>query len=281
MRAIAPAPLAVILAAWVSATATAQTGAPPGAAAQPVPDAPNLPDTSAPPAPKPNQARIIKDAVLPGLDGSAPRPKPNVTRSTGDEDEMDDLDVQRRTAPSDQGDQPLKNPITSLPNKAPILAPAFGKKPAGGAGNVARTTGDEDEMDDLDVQRRSAPSDQGSQPLPGLKAPLIKGRPSFGTMPNNLGAAPALRLGSTVYQSDQRIEIEYSGMPAQGRDWLTIVPVGTPDEQYGEWTWLHGKSAGSYRSSRPYAPGKYEVRAYEDWPAGKYAVKVRSSFEVR
>lgn len=113
-----------------------------------------------------------------------PPPKPGAERTTGDEDELDDLTIERRTAPSDLGTTPLPSPGAPLGSEStqpvsanPLLVVGPIARP-GARGplrkvGVARTTGDEDEMDDLDIPRRTAPSDLGITPLPSFDAPLV------------------------------------------------------------------------------------------------------------
>lgn len=317
------------------ALALAQAGAPPGSAARPVQDAPLLPGKDgAPPPPRPSESAptggnaagaavrgtlgvppggavsrgIRQGPEAPTTSGAPPPPKPGVSRATGDEDEMDDLDVQRRTAPSDLGAQPLATPKVPVGTAAPLAVPkaAAGTRPGS---SVSRTTGDEDEMDDLDVQRRTAPSDLGAAPLPAPGSVLGKGGSAAPTSPaitaplpkpaaaaavgtvlpaaGSKAAAVAIATGSAslqtsqpVYATDQLVVVTYAGMPGSRRDWITIVPEGTPDDKYGEWAYL-GTPSGTHRFGRLLKPGNYEVRAYENWPAGQYGVKARARFQVR
>ncbi len=270
---------------WIAAIclagiAAAQTTAPPGSAEKTAPIIPNLPDISELPAVEPEVGRVIRDVILPGLEGGAPPVKPSVQRSTGDEDEMDDLDVQRRTAPTDQGVIPLPNPAVLLPETNSTSAPSLINRAVAVGSQVARSTGDEDEMDDLDVQRRTAPNDLGGATLPHLNAPLVKGRASAISVPS-AAVGPSIRTLKPVYRSDQQVRVEYSGMPGNDRDWITIVPLGTPTDKYGAWVYLEGEVAGTYKFTRHYAPGVYEVRAYKDQPDGDDEPIAVATFEVR
>lgn len=62
---------------------------------------------------------------------------------------------------------------------------------------------------------------------------------------------------------------------------LAIAPVGAPVQQYGEWTYFSGQTAGTHKFSRLLAPGRYEVRAFDEGPAGRSGVKAVATFEVR
>jgi hypothetical protein len=261
--------------------------------------------------------------VLPGRDGQPPPPKAGAERTTGDEDEMDDLDIQRRTAPGDLGTTPLPSPGAPLGSAStqpvganplivlgPIARPVgSGPSPKGG---VARTTGDEDEMDDLDIQRRTAPGDLGDTPLPALDAPLmgrtvsaVPGRaimpdlpvekllPAPRTVatatpipdaPKGVGpaAGPSLRMSKPVYSTSELIIVEFAGVPGNVHDWVCIVPADAPDNTNGsDWNYLKGESSGQYRFSRLLPPGRYEVRLFADWPRGGHNVIARVDFEVK
>jgi hypothetical protein len=262
--------------------------------------------------------------VLPGRDGQPPPPKPGAERTTGDEDEMDDLDIQRRTAPDDLGTTPLPSPGAPLGSAStqpasadplvvvgPIARSATAAKAPPKAG-VARTTGDEDEMDDLDIQRRTAPSDLGDAPLPAFDAPLA-GRtapvlPGRGVMPDlpvdrlvpatrsvasaatqpdapkGVGAAagPSLRMSKPVFSTSELIIVEFAGVPGNVHDWVCIVPADAPDDTNGsDWNYLKGETSGQYRFSRLLPPGRYEVRLFADWPRGGHHVIARVAFEVK
>jgi len=261
--------------------------------------------------------------VLPGRDGAPPPRKPGAERTTGDEDEMDDLDIQRRTAPSDLGTTPLPSPGAPLGSAStqpvsanplvvvgPIARP--GAKGPLRKGGVARTTGDEDEMDDLDIQRRTAAGDLGKTPLPafdaplaGRTAPVVPGRAIMPALPverllsarrtvanaapipnapKGVGAAagPSLRMSKPVYGTSDLIVVEFSGVPGNVHDWVCIVPADAPDGTKGsDWNFLKGETAGQYRFSRLLPPGRYEVRLFADWPRGGHNVIARVAFAVK
>lgn len=94
---------------------------------------------------------------------------------------------------------------------------------------------------------------------------------------------PSIEMVLPVYRTDQLVEVRYSGMSGEQRDWLAIAPAGAPIEQYGEWTYLDGKRSGTHKFSRLLKPGQYEVRAFDyGAPARKgNAVKARAEFIVR
>lgn len=88
-----------------------------------------------------------------------------------------------------------------------------------------------------------------------------------------------VRTLNPAYRPGQAIEVEYSGLPGNNRDWLTVVARGTPDHNYGQWFYTQGRRQGQL-SFEPLSPGDYEVRIYLDWPNGGYDVAARRSFTV-
>jgi peptidoglycan hydrolase-like protein with peptidoglycan-binding domain len=82
-----------------------------------------------------------------------------------------------------------------------------------------------------------------------------------------------------VYASDEPIIVEFSGLPGNKQDWITVVTKETPDNSYAEYFYTQGKTQGNY-TFKGLKPGEYEVRVYFDWPGGGYTVQDRFSFEV-
>jgi hypothetical protein len=143
-------------------------------------------------------------STLPPDDGT------RVGRATGDEDEMEDLDIQRRTVDDDGsgGVLPIGHPDTSdmfdvvggaafdvqttntgnpgLRPEGPSFDPST--LPPDDGTRVGRDTGDEDEMDDLDLQRRTVDGDEGT--------PGQSGGGDYGEMtPDQIGGGPDLSQG--------------------------------------------------------------------------------------
>lgn len=88
------------------------------------------------------------------------------------------------------------------------------------------------------------------------------------------------RPGKAVYAANEPIQVTFSDLPGNATDWITIAPVGTPDNQYGQWFYLDGKRSGT-QAFTGLAPGDYEVRVYFNWPDGGYTPRVRMRFTVR
>lgn len=94
-------------------------------------------------------------------------------------------------------------------------------------------------------------------------------------------APPALAPVKPVFGVKEPIEIRFSGMSGEQRDWMTIAKADAAVDQYGEWTWFDGKESGTHRFTRPLAPGRYEVRAFDPGAARATNLKARATFEVR
>lgn len=83
-----------------------------------------------------------------------------------------------------------------------------------------------------------------------------------------------------VYAPFEEIVIEFSGLPGNSHDWITLVDKDSPDDTYGQWFYTEGKTEGKHTFSGVTA-GKYEVRVYYDWPAGGFDVQERYDFDVK
>lgn len=116
----------------------------------------------------------------------------------------------------------------------------------------------------------------------GPPAPGIAGAPGSSPQLTGLGPQPASRmprliLEPSVARPGQTLTLTFEGAPGYPQDWVTLVSTSTPAEQYGEWYYLGGKRAGTVSFKAPDAPGTYEVRLYENWPAGGYKIVARSN----
>lgn len=87
-------------------------------------------------------------------------------------------------------------------------------------------------------------------------------------------------INKNTYTRNEGITINYSGLPGNAHDWITLVRTGTPDDTYGEWFYTNGQKSGSYTFA-PQEPGDYEVRVYFNWPDGGYVVQKRIKIKVK
>lgn len=87
-------------------------------------------------------------------------------------------------------------------------------------------------------------------------------------------------INKTIFFRNEGITINYSGLPGNQQDWITLVPAGTPDDTYGDWFYTYGQKSGSY-TFKPQPPGDYELRVYFNWPDGGYVVQKRIRIKVK
>ena len=113
---------------------------------------------------------------------------------------------------------------------------------------------------------------------------LAPGQPQVKKQKKNQKAAdnetqPRLRTIRSVYSRNQKITIRYSGFPGNQKDWISVAAQNLPDNRYNYFTYLSGRKTGTY-TFPALPPGKYQVRAYINWPTGGYRVVTRHTFEV-
>lgn len=75
------------------------------------------------------------------------------------------------------------------------------------------------------------------------------------------------------------VTVHWKGTPGNAQDWVAVVPKGASEREWGRWTYLGGRSSGSFQVSG-LSPGAYEARLYLDWPKGGYTVVERVAFRV-
>ena len=116
-----------------------------------------------------------------------------------------------------------------------------------------------------------------------IKAPLPKksarNHPAHNSQNSGSIEGEYLRLDRKTFQTGENITIHFSGIPGNQQDWITLVPVGSPENEWGTWSYLKGKKSGLHTIKAP-SPGKYEIRLYFDWPRGKYDIKDQIELEV-
>lgn len=91
---------------------------------------------------------------------------------------------------------------------------------------------------------------------------------------------PNVVFNKSGFLSGDTITINYSGMPGNRHDWITLVEASKSDEAWGQWFYTQGQQSGQYIF--PGVPaGEYEVRVYYNWPAGGYIVQKRFKVTVK
>jgi LCCL domain-containing protein/PAN domain-containing protein len=88
-----------------------------------------------------------------------------------------------------------------------------------------------------------------------------------------------LQTNKNVYAPNEGIVVEYSGLPGNQQDWITITQASAPENTYGQWFFTGGKQNGSLNFNG-LSPGNYEARVYFNWPQGGYNVQARRTFTV-
>lgn len=96
---------------------------------------------------------------------------------------------------------------------------------------------------------------------------------------NNLPSGSPSATAKTPVRLNEKITVEYSNFPGNKTDWVTIVPVGTPDKSYKQYFFTRGSQSGTM-SFNDLPAGDYEVRGYFNCSAGDYKVQTRSTFSV-
>jgi len=92
-------------------------------------------------------------------------------------------------------------------------------------------------------------------------------------------ASGQIQTTKRIYRSGEKIRANYSYLPGNSRDWVSIVKAQKPDSQYVSWTFTSGKRKGEF-SAKDLPPGEYEARLYLDWPDGGYKVQDRYRFKI-
>ena len=97
--------------------------------------------------------------------------------------------------------------------------------------------------------------------------------------PGTHESATTLRTGKDMYTADELITVHYSGMPGNAQDWITVVGALAPEDSYGEYYYTEGRTDGQMEFNG-LTPGRYEARAFHDWPNGGYGIMARHAFVV-
>jgi hypothetical protein len=87
-----------------------------------------------------------------------------------------------------------------------------------------------------------------------------------------------VKLEKTSYAASEAIKVDYSDMPGESGDWITIVPKSQTDASWCSWQWSTGTEGTQWYGSLP--PGEYEVRMYYGWSGGQCEVIGRQAFTV-
>lgn len=90
---------------------------------------------------------------------------------------------------------------------------------------------------------------------------------------------PFVKTSQDIYYENQNITVEFYNLSGSQSDWITIVPINDPDNTFKEWYYTKGAKNGKMEF-KGLPAGRYEVRAYLNWPNGGYNVVSRYAFTV-
>jgi TolB-like protein len=91
---------------------------------------------------------------------------------------------------------------------------------------------------------------------------------------------PRIQTDKDVYTVGEEIQVNYFNAPGEKRDWICIVPAGSPDNEGGDYDYMPKDKSQGVMKFQPPAPGKYEARAYYNYSHNGYIVSARYPFSV-
>jgi len=110
---------------------------------------------------------------------------------------------------------------------------------------------------------------------------LLIGAKGAAAQPVAAGASSKhFKLERRTFRQGDAINVEFFGMPGNSQDWITAVSANAKNDEWGNWQYTDGQASGTF--ALPVLPaGKYELRAYYDYPTGGYAIQDRLSFTIQ
>ncbi|MCP3873999.1 MAG: hypothetical protein GY699_12685 [Desulfobacteraceae bacterium] len=82
------------------------------------------------------------------------------------------------------------------------------------------------------------------------------------------------------FMPGQKITVKFTGLPANGQDWLALSDVTHKSDEYYDMVMLQGKPESGSHSFKGLPKGNYEIRVYTDWPNGGYQVAAKTAVKV-
>lgn len=98
-------------------------------------------------------------------------------------------------------------------------------------------------------------------------------------MPFKVGNADINLSAKTLqpsYKPYEKIMVQFSGMPGNSKDWISLATAGSSDDKYVLWFYTDSKQSGTLEF-QGVAEGNYEVRTYFN---GEWTVRSRYPFTV-
>ncbi len=116
-----------------------------------------------------------------------------------------------------------------------------------------------------------------------VAAPVVKQQPAkempIAQLPS-VPTGPAVGPTQPTFKPDESVEVQFSGLPAAGQDWLAISGKGQGPKQYFDFIMLKNRPQDGVHRFRPLPVGEYEVRLYTNWPNGGYKIVASSKVTV-
>lgn len=83
-----------------------------------------------------------------------------------------------------------------------------------------------------------------------------------------------------IYNQGEIIRVNFTNAPGNYRDWICIVPAGSPDTDAGDYKYMPMGLDQGFLIFDPPSPGEYEARAYFNYSRNGYVVSGRYAFSV-
>lgn len=94
------------------------------------------------------------------------------------------------------------------------------------------------------------------------------------------GENPQIATDKDTYNYGEPVNVKFSNATGDERDWICIVPVGSPDTEAGDYKYIPKGLKQGVLVFDPPTPGKYEARAYYNYARKGYVVSGRHAFTV-
>ncbi len=89
-----------------------------------------------------------------------------------------------------------------------------------------------------------------------------------------------MSLTAAQFSVGKPVVVTWFNTPGNAQDWITVAKAGTAVDDWGKWTYLKSKKAGTYEV-KGLAAGDYEARLYFDYPDGGFKVHETLKFSVK
>ncbi|MCG7852783.1 MAG: hypothetical protein MIO92_09700, partial [Methanosarcinaceae archaeon] len=98
--------------------------------------------------------------------------------------------------------------------------------------------------------------------------------------PDPVEGASVVRTDKDIYNQGEAIRVHFTNAPGNDRDWMCIVPAGSPDTEAGDYKYMPRGLGQGFLIFNNRSPGEYEVRAYYNYSRNGYVVSGRYTFSV-